>query len=246
MRNFIVNFVMLAVASSACSDGTVDDLSDSEAEAAPEQDAQGKADAPTFIGVYATSATTTLQDGDVPNLELRQGGSYVRRRCYHAGCALPVPETDDYDTYRSSSGKTYLRFYSFRNEWSAEHDDRTQVRVVADVYEIKKTTTTIKLRKAYSSRWLSLRKTTAAALCNGDQGSWEANYCSCPGETGWSSDGYVSFVAGLGGCTLIPGIDESECDETEGLYTDDDGTLVATYCLCEHGMYLANTGCEAL
>ena len=159
---------------------------------------------------------------------------------------LAVAETDHYDTYSSSSGKTYVRFYSFRTEWSAEHDDRNQVRVVADVYEIKKTAATIKLRKAYSTRWLTLRKTSATALCNGDQGTWASGYCSCPGEGGWSDEGYVGFVPGLGGCTSIPGAGESECDDTEGYYTDDDATLVNTYCLCEHGMYLANTGCEAL
>lgn len=242
MRQLAIGIVTAGLLASACGDAA-DDASDEEAETASEQ-TLGKADA-AFSGLYATS-TTSLRDGDVPNLNLLPGGTYVRRRCYHAGCALPVAETDHYDSYTSSSGKTYLRFYSFRNEWNAAHDDRTQVPVVADVYEVKKTATTIRLRKSYSTRWLTLRKTSAASLCKQGDGTWEGNNCSCPGSGGWSDSGYVGFVAGLGGCTSIPGAGESECDDTEGSYTDDDATLVDTYCLCEHGKYLSNTGCAAL
>jgi len=241
-----MSFAFAAVAVlAACADDS-DDASDAEAESAPGAALDGKADAPTFTGLYATTTTTTLQNGDVPDVELLADGTYVRRRCYHTGCALSVPETDRYNTYTSSSGKTYIRFYSFRTEWNATHDDRNQVPVIADVYEIQKTTTTIRLRKAYTSRWLSLRKTSAATLCSRGHGTWSSGSCSCPGAGGWSDDGYVGFVAGLGGCTVIPGAGESECDETEGFYTDDDATRVGTYCLCEHGTYLSNAGCAAL
>ncbi len=245
MRPSTVTFVLVAaILSGACADATDND-SDGEAESAPEQ-LLGKQDAPTFSGLYAT-ATTSLRDGDIPNLQLLAGGSFVRRRCYHASCALPVGESDHYDTYTSSSGKTYIRFYASRSEWSAAHDDRTQVPVVADVYEIQKTTTTIKLRKSYSTRWLTLRKTTPASLCTGDHGTWSSDGCDCPGAVGgWSDDGYVAFVTGLGGCATIPGVGEGECDDTEGWYTDDDATLVATYCRCDKGSYLANTGCESI
>src|SRR5260221_10793965 len=96
----VVLFSLLLSALAACAES--DDSSDAEAEAAPEQ-ALGKADAPTFTGLYATT-TTTLHAGDVPDLQLLDGGQYVRRRCYHTSCALPVAETDKYDTYTSSSG----------------------------------------------------------------------------------------------------------------------------------------------
>jgi hypothetical protein len=227
----------------ACADTTLDE-SDSEAESAPEQ-MLGKADAPTITGLYATS-TTTLKDGDVPNLELLATGSYVRRRCYHASCALPVAETDHYDTYTSSAGKSYLRFYSTKSVWNAAHDDRTSVAVVADVYEVVKTTTTIKLRKAYSTRWLTLAKKTATSLCTADHGTWTSGSCACPGAGGWSDNGYIGFIAGLGGCITIPGAGEGESDDTGGWYTDDDSTLVGTYCLCDRGSYLSNTGCAAI
>ena len=233
----------LTILFGACADATDDDA-DGEAESAPEQ-LLGKEDAATLTGLYATT-TTTLRDGDIPNLQLITGGTYVRRRCYHASCALPVGESDHYDTYTSTSGKTYIRFYSFRSEWNATHDDRSQVRVVADIYEITRTTTTIKLRKSYTTRWVTLRKSTAASLCNGGHGTWGNGSCACPGEGGWSDSGYVAFIPGLGGCTNIPGVSESECDATEGWYTDDDATLVATYCQCDTRSYLANTGCEAI
>ncbi len=237
-----MRYLPILIALAACADST-DTASDAEAETAPDQPL-GKADAATFTGLYATSSTT-LRAGDVPNVELLADGSYLRRRCYHDGCALPVAETDHFDTYTSSAGKTYIRFYSFRTQWNAAHDTRTQVPLVADVYEIVKTTTTIQLRKSYTTRWLTLRKTSAATLCSHGGGTWSAD-CACPGAGGWSDSGYIGFVAGLGGCTTIPGASESECDGTGGYYADDDATLAGTFCLCEHGMYLSNDGCAAL
>jgi hypothetical protein len=226
-------------------DDASDEASDGEAADAPAQAADGKADGASFTGTYATS-TAALRDGDVPNLELRADGSYVRRRCYHAGCALPVAQTDHFDTYTSSAGKTYVRFWSFDNHWNAAHDDHTTVPVIADVYELKQTSTGIKLRKARTSRWLTLRATTPTALCTKSGGSWDGSACACPGNTGWDETSYVAFITGLGGCSTIPGADEAECDATTGQYTDDDSTAVATYCLCANGSYLTSTGCTPL
>ncbi|MEO8842010.1 MAG: hypothetical protein ABI591_30280 [Kofleriaceae bacterium] len=247
MRHFTILVLLTALGACAeTSDDTSDtsDTSDREAETARQQGLD-KADAPTFFGLYTTS-TTTLAEGDVPDLELISGGTYVRRRCYHSDCSLPVAETDHYDTYKSTSGKTYVRFYGFATQWNTTHDDRTQVPVVVDVYEITTTTTTIHLRKSYTSRWLTLRKTSAATRCTNTGGSWHATTCSCPGDTGWSDTEYVGFVAGAGGCTTIPGVSESECDASGGYYTDDDATLVSTFCQCDRGEYLASDGCTAL
>lgn len=244
MRIPFHHLALAAAILAGCADVSDTD-SDREAEGAPEQPL-GKADAQTLTGLYASS-TTLLQSGDIPNLELRADGEYVRRRCYHTNCALPVGETDHYDTYTSSAGKTYIRFYSFRSEWDETAGDRTEIRVVADVYEVIKTTTSIKLRKAYSSRWLTLRKRLVTSLCTSDGGTWSDGTCACPGADGnWSDDGYVGFVAGLGGCTTIPGAGESECDDTGGWYTDDDATLVGAYCRCERGSYLSNAGCAPI
>src|SRR5205823_9427413 len=98
MLRYLVPVLLVACTAS-------DDPSDSEAETAPAQ-AAGKADAPDFSGLYA-STTSHHYANDVPALELRSG-QYIRSRCYHASCALDLPETDAYDIYAASSGKTYV------------------------------------------------------------------------------------------------------------------------------------------
>lgn len=228
---------VLALGACATAD---DDLDDAEAETATGQEVSG-----SLVGLYSTSASLTLANGDIANLELRAGGTYVRMRCYHAGCAQQAPETDHYDTYTSSSGKTYVRFYSFEILWNAAHDDREEKRVVADVYEVQKTSTTIKLRKSYSSRWVTLRRTTAKTLCTSDGGSWSSSACACPGGGGgWSNDGYVVFAPGAGGCVMAAGANEDACDTTDGMWTDDDATPLGVYCRCQKGTYLTNDGCD--
>ena len=244
MQSFArVCVVMVAMACAACATGAGDDNVDVDGEAL---NATADAVSGTFVGLYATSSSLVLQSGDISNLELRADGSYVRMRCYHPGCALAVPETDHYDTYSNSSGKTYLRFYSFRADVDA-HGERTETRAVADVYEMVRTSTTIKLRKSYTSRWITLRRTTPHALCTADGGTWNSTSpCLCPGAGGWSRDGYVVFAPGAGGCAWVAGADESACDESGGFYTDDDSTLIGTYCRCELGQYLTNDGCSDL
>src|SRR5262249_12731223 len=150
--------------------------------------------AANFVGLYAASASTAFRDGDIPALELRSGGTYVRMRCYRANCTLRVPETDHYDTYTSSSGLTYVRFYSFKTVTNANTGDRDQVSTVADVYEIKATSTTIRLRKAYTSRWVTLRQTTEKTRCTATAGTWSGT-CTCSGNTPGEWAKYV-FVAG--------------------------------------------------
>lgn len=227
----------LAVTACATADDSVED--DGGAEAATDQAVSG-----TVVGLYTTSTSLALQNGDIANLELGADGTYVRLRCYHASCSLRVPETDHYDTYTSSSGKTYVRFYSFA--WTAG-DDRQEKRVVADVYELQRTSTTLKLRKSYSTRWVTLRRTTPKTLCTGDGGTWSAStLCACPGTTGWSDDGYVVWSPGSGGCTMVAGASEADCDDTSGSYTDDDATRIGTFCRCELGQYLTNDGCANL
>ncbi len=71
----------LAVILAGCATTVPDD---GEAFEAPPQ-ALGKADAPQLVGVYASHATRH-SNGDVPNLELRADGTYVRQRCYHSSC----------------------------------------------------------------------------------------------------------------------------------------------------------------
>src|SRR5205085_2251782 len=99
-----------------------------------------------FAGTFASHATH-FYSGDLPALELRTDGRYVRARCYHASCALRLPETDKFDTYTSSSGKTYVRFWTFTVARDA-NDELQETPAIADVYEIRATTSGIKLRKS--------------------------------------------------------------------------------------------------
>jgi hypothetical protein len=82
--------VLASIALAACvADQGPDAPDDAEAEVAAPQ-MLGKADAPAFDGLYVTHATTH-KDGDITSLQLIGGsGMYVRERCYHASCALPL------------------------------------------------------------------------------------------------------------------------------------------------------------
>jgi hypothetical protein len=178
--------------------------------------ALGKADAATFTGLYASHATHHYND-DVPDLELRADGTFIRQRCYHASCAIETPETDHYDVYTSTAGKTYVRF----------HGRQLGDEIVADVYEIRAFSKGVQLRRAYSTRWQSLYATTPD-----------------PDPTCASGQEYV---AGAGGCIAIPGASEDNCDASHGSWTDDDATAIGSYCICDVGSYLDASGsCAAL
>ena len=224
--------VMSSSSSSSETPSETDD-DDAVAEAAPLA-ALDKADASTLTGLFATSATS-LRAGDVPSLELRADGRYVRARCYHTRCSAQIAETDRFDIAKSN-GHKYLRFWSFTITTDA-NGDRTPTPVIADVYEVKRAGKTIQLRKTYSSRWLTLDATKAADLCDATGGTWSSNDCACPGA-GSAADTHGGFVAGAGGCIDVPGGGEDACDGSGGLYADDDATPIGTYCLCGLGRYV--------
>ena len=199
----------LAVTLAGCA-ATVD-LDDKDAFDAPPQ-AIGKADSAAFLGLYASHATHHV-NGDVPDVELRSDGQFVRARCYRASCSLEVPETGTFDEYTSSTGHSYVRFYNGMK--------------VADVYEIRAFARGVQLRKAYATRWQSLYTTTA-----------DPNPMCASGQ---------EYVAGAGGCIATPGASESNCDDSMGMWTDDDATLIGSYCICGIGEYLDATGaCAAI
>jgi len=227
--------ILVASCTSAPSD-------DGEAESAPPQ-ALGKADGASFTGIFQ-SHTTHHYNGDIPAIELRADGKYVRERCYRASCALPVPETDAYDLYTSSSGKTYVRFHA--QDITIDSDGNIQnTPVVTDVYEIRSFSKGIQLRKSYSTRWQSLYLSSPGLACTTSGGTWTTD-CACPlnQPNTWPVQ---TFVAGAGGCIATPGASESNCDDSHGMWTDDDGTLIGSYCICTQGEYLtAAGGCAAI
>ena len=222
-----VTALLLVVSIAACVESDDDFVQDQEA---IDADAgEGKADGVSFGGLYVTHATHHY-NGDVTALELR-AEQYVRERCYHASCALPIAETDRFDTYTSSAGKTYVRFWSFTVSRDA-NDERVEEPTIADVYEIQKTSYGVRLRKSYSSRWMALYRTTPAQTCAATDGTWGDESCTCPLNTSNTWPPAQVFVPGAGGCVAFPGASEEKCDETDGMWTDDDATLIGSYCRC--------------
>jgi hypothetical protein len=237
MRTMMMLWVGAALVMAGCQDqdagdGGADDALDATAEGAPLAD---KADAIALDGLYETTATS-LKSGDVPDVQFLPDGRYVRARCYHAGCKAPVAETDRYDVFKSS-GHTYVRFWSFTVVTDAD-GNRDQQPKVADTYELRKTAHGIKLRKTYSSRWLTLDAVTQTDVCEASGGTWNGSApCLCPGGNDLLTT-HGAFVPGAGGCILIGGGGEDACDSSNGLYTDDDSTLIGTYCICGLGRHV--------
>jgi hypothetical protein len=235
MRSFVLCLLLVG-----CAAGP--DADDAEAEDAPAQ-LDGKADAASFVGLYQ-SHTTHHYNGDLPALQLRSDGAYVRSHCVTASCALAVAETDHYDTYVSSSHKSYIRFWS----WTPVRDadgNLTRNTLISDVYEVRPFTKGIQIRKAYSTRWQSLYTSSDSLACASSGGAWNANDCTCP-STNTPVSQLTMFVPGAGGCTTTGGLSEENCDFSDGEWTDDDAAPNGAYCLCGYGRHLDNAGsCRA-
>jgi hypothetical protein len=249
-----IYYVMVLALVGACA-GSGDDASDGEADVAPQQPADGKADGIDFTGLYHISSSTR-HSNDITTLELRAPitmganageAQFVRSRCYHTGCALELPQTNDYDLYTSSSGKTYVRFYNDEIWLDADGNIQSQ-KVVDDVYEIKPTSKGVELRKSHTKRWFSLFAATLSSQCANTGGTWDGSLsdCACPGAVPGMPPATI-FVPGAGGCIALPGSDESACDAAHGMWTDDDSTLIGTYCVCGVGRYDDAAGsCSAI
>lgn len=231
----------LAVILAGCA--TTASPDDEEAMQAPPQPV-GKADAAQFLGMYA-SHLTHHANGDVPNLELRSDGKFVRERCYRSNCSLETPETDTFDEYTSSSGHTYVRFYG-QQIWLDANNNLQNQSVVADVYEIRAFTKGVQLRKAHSTRWQSLYLSSPGLACATSGGTPNGTDCTCPLNQPGMYAAQV-FVPGAGGCIANPGASESNCDDSQGMWTDDESTLIGSFCICAVGEYLDSTGaCAAI
>jgi hypothetical protein len=226
-----------------CADGAVDDGADAEAESGAAI-ALGKADADDFAGLYRWSSTRAYWNTDLPSLEL-VGTTYIRSRCYGYDCANLVPQTGHRQIVRTSSGKVYVRFMSFTRTWDADAEEWLESPALADTYEIKRTSSGIKLRKTYQSRWISLAKVTRAKACTASGGAWSNDECTCDNVANADWSHYVGFFPGLGGCFEIFAANEDGCSET-GSYTDDDGTAIGTYCHCPLDTYETQQGCESI
>ncbi|MDB4955516.1 MAG: hypothetical protein JWO36_3085 [Myxococcales bacterium] len=244
-------FLIAVLSLAACADPSPDDAADGEALTAADQPV-GKEDAASFAGLYHSHATT-FRDGDVPSLDLIVNAhpalpitnAYVRSRCYHGGCSRNVPETDAYSIYTSTAGRTYVRFWSVSLTFDPDGNIVEQP-VIADVYEIKTFSHGIKLRKSYSTVWQSLYTSSPSLVCHDSHGTWAGNACTCPGNTP-GAFATREFIAGAGGCIATPGANESNCDGSHGAWTDDESTLIGSFCRCGLGRYDdANGSCAAI
>lgn len=171
----------------------------SNADAEPVDSSEGdlSARSPASLAAFAdknwVATKAVAHDGDLRELRLYSDGSYVRLRCYGAACAEAVPETDRYTAFRSS-GKTYLELWSFERVLVPGPPPKVKGGapsppayennpVVADTYEIKATGSGIKLRRTYSSRWVTLTATSDEALCAASGGSWSLPVVTPPSTT---------------------------------------------------------------
>jgi len=167
--------------------------------------------------------------GDIEYLWLTAGG-FAWTRCYDAGCAAPVVEDGTYEL-TTSSGKKYITFY----QAGSADDTKTHFNAM---YAYSRTGKTLKLRLVRQSRWMTLASVAESALCTASGGTWSGG-CDC--GAGWP----MSYSPGAGGCWLAPAAGESACDDTRGIYSDDDANLAGTFCDCGYRRHLEATGCVA-
>jgi hypothetical protein len=241
----ILGVLVVMVCASACSEPIDESVDDGDAELGSVVEL-GKGDASDFAGIYRwADASRPYWNNDIPSLQLA-GSGYVRSRCFGFNCATLVPQFGDRKIVRVS-GKVFVRFMSFTREWNADNEEWIETPVLADTYEIKKTTRGIKLRKTYTSRWISLDKITERQACTLSGGDWgiETPPCTCDAVANPDWSHYMASFPGLGGCFEIFAANEDGCSST-GSYTDDDATVIGTYCSCPLGTHETQAGCEAI
>jgi hypothetical protein len=106
------------------------------------------------------------------------------------------------------------------------------------------------LRKTYTSRWQSLESVTDTTLCANTGGTWDpahpASGARPDSTTPCNCAAGKTFVPGDFGCVVPVDPGESACDDSNGFYTDDDSTLLGSFCVCPKGSAIAANGCVAL
>jgi hypothetical protein len=97
----------------------------------------------------------------------------------------------------------------------------------------------LSLRRSSSTHTFELAATAEPDLCGASGGSWSAANRTCDCGSEWPT----AYAPGAGGCWRSPSAGETQCDDTQGDWTDDDPDLVGTYCRCGIGRHLADAGC---
>lgn len=243
--SMLLTIVLSACATNAPGDDAVDGAFD----------LSGKADGPSFAGTYQ-EVGGGARKGDLPFVQLHDDGTYVRLRCYTTNCTKTTPETDRYTTFENpDTHKQYVIFGRF--VWT-DFDNRESRVDPYDAYEVRHDGANLLFRKTYTSRWIAMAPVTEEAICTASGGTWDTSTehqgaeagtttsCDCGQDsvTNWD-DPIPAFVPGAGGCRMTFKMVESECDDTQGSYTDDDTDALGDYCLCPAGTIPTDTGCVA-
>ncbi|MCA1663413.1 MAG: hypothetical protein LC659_03945 [Myxococcales bacterium] len=104
------------------------------------------------------------------------------------------------------------------------------------MYSYSRTGKTLKLRLVRGSRWMTLAAVAESDLCTASGGAWSGS-CDC--GAAWP----MSYSPGAGGCWMASAAGESACDDTRGIYSDDEANLAGTFCDCGYGRHLDASGC---
>jgi hypothetical protein len=257
--------VFVSLLLGACAPAESDD-----ALAALEPDVEGKADGVVPVGAFEIVANNLRADDVVyvnllpPSTKPGVVGdpSWVWQRCYDTPCSQLIAQDGDYAFYKGSAGRKYIAFYTTHIDPPAPPSPKTAPPVPAtknpmptyspgdliDLYAYTKSGKTLKLRRAGTSRWFTTTALSDHAACDESGGAWSSSpapgACDCSALGTGAFGTAAQFQPGLGGCFLLPNSSETECDDSNGAYTDDDNNLVGTYCECGVGRYYAEgSGC---
>lgn len=162
--------------------------------------------------------------GELLYLQLAAGGRFAWTRCPDAACADPVREDG---TWQSGHGT--LRFFQ-----QGPKGDPSPHLQATYAYAVKGGKLWLRAQGAA----FAMEKVTEPQLCSASGGAWtSAAACDC--GKGWPT----AWSPGAGGCWQSPAVSEEACDATQGSWTDDDATLIGTYCECGIGRRLTAAGC---
>lgn len=186
------------------------------------------ATASSIAGIYQLAGDPSGA-GDVVYLWLLADGRFAWTRCYDIDCATPVVEDGTYKL-TTSSGKKYVTF----SQPGAKGDAATHFN---SMFAYSASRNSLKLRPIRTSHWMTLGAVAEASLCADSGGTWSGTACDC--GAGWPT----AYSPGAGGCWVSPAVGESQCDATQGSWTDDDADLAGTFCECGYARHLTDSGC---
>ena len=162
--------------------------------------------------------------GHLLYLQLAAAGRFARTRCTDAACGDPVREDGTWQTAHGT-----IRFFQ-----PGPRGDPAPHLQATYAYAMKGGKLWL---RAQGGAAFAMEKVAEADLCAASSGSWIGGTCDC--GKGWPT----AWSPGAGGCWQSPAVSEEACDATQGSWTDDDASLIGTYCGCGLGRRLTAAGC---